>query len=68
MAKTLVDIDPDLLVEAQRILHGSSKKDTITLALAEVVAADARRRHVERLTKLAGLDLDNPEIMQAAWA
>jgi Arc/MetJ family transcription regulator len=44
MAKTLVDIDDDLLEAAREVLGTSTKKDTVNAALREVLAAQERRR------------------------
>ncbi|MFM8772380.1 MAG: type II toxin-antitoxin system VapB family antitoxin [Actinomycetota bacterium] len=49
MAKTLIDIDDDLLKAARDILGTSTKKDTVTTALREVVAARARSEAVLKL-------------------
>jgi Arc/MetJ family transcription regulator len=37
MGKTLIDIDPELLAEAQQILGTGTKKATVNSALREVV-------------------------------
>jgi Arc/MetJ family transcription regulator len=37
MAKTLIDIDAELLEQARRILGTDTKKDTVNSALREVV-------------------------------
>ncbi len=63
MAKTLIDIDEDLLREAMVALGTSTKKDTVNAALASVAeAARAHRRDARlALTKLAsdgGFDFD----------
>ncbi len=44
MAKTLVDIDDNLLEAARDVLGTSTKKDTVNAALREVLAAQERRR------------------------
>ena len=44
MAKTLVDIDDELLEAAREVLGTSTKKDTVNAALREVLAAQERRR------------------------
>jgi len=44
MAKTLVDIDDNLLEAAREVLGTSTKKDTVNAALREVLAAQERRR------------------------
>jgi Arc/MetJ family transcription regulator len=67
MAKTLVDIDDELLAEAAEALGTKTKKDTVNTALAAAVARARVRRHIERL-KSGGLpDLADPEVMKDAW-
>lgn len=41
--RTNIDIDDDLLAEAQRIAGTSTKKDTVHVALRELVRRKARR-------------------------
>ena len=65
--KTSVEIDEELIAEAQRILDTRTIRDTIEAALREVVRADARRQEVEALAGMKGLDLADPEIMAGAW-
>ncbi|MGI8613190.1 MAG: type II toxin-antitoxin system VapB family antitoxin [Nocardioidaceae bacterium] len=43
MAKTLIDVDDDLLRQAKDLLATETKKATVNAALAEVVALHARR-------------------------
>lgn len=61
MAKTMVDIDPDLLAEARSVLGADTIKETVNRALAELVATAARRRLVEQLKSADGLDLSDPD-------
>lgn len=65
--KTLIDIDEDLLGRAQEVLGTPTKKETVNRALAEVVAADARRREIERLDAGVYADLGNPQVLRQAW-
>lgn len=44
MAKTLIDIDDDLLEAAREVLGTSTKKDTVNAALLEVLAGQERRK------------------------
>lgn len=67
MAKTLIDVDEESLAEAQQALHTETKKDTVNAALRAVAAMAARRRDLERLTSGGLPDLEDPEVMQAAW-
>ncbi len=64
MAKTLVDIEDEQILEAAaRELGTQTKKDTINAAL-RFVAARAQRTRATLL--LGGADLDDPEIMRGA--
>lgn len=67
MTKTLVDVDDELLAKAQHALGANTKKDTINRALADAVAAAARRREIERLDAGLYSDLGNPAVMERAW-
>ncbi|MFV0316459.1 MAG: type II toxin-antitoxin system VapB family antitoxin [Microthrixaceae bacterium] len=67
MSKRLVDIDDDLLGQATELLGASTMKETVNRSLEEVVLAAHRRRHVDRLSSLRNLDLDDPDVMAGAW-
>ena len=67
MTKTLIDVDDDLLLRAQEALGAGTKKETVDLALAEVIAAVARRREIERLDAGVYVDLADSEVMRKAW-
>ena len=63
MAKTLVDIDDQLLAEATTALGTTTKKDTINEALRQAVEVtrERRRRALEDLQQLAdegGINFD----------
>ena len=55
MAKTLLDVDEDLLAEASTALGTSTKKDTVNEALRQAVevSRERRRRALEDLQRLA---------------
>ena len=55
MAKTLLDVDEDLLAEASTALGTNTKKDTVNEALRQAVEAsrERRRRALEDLQRLA---------------
>jgi Arc/MetJ family transcription regulator len=58
MAKTLLDLDEDLLAEAAAALGTKTKKDTVMLALQKV-SEDARARRTRALEDLlAAADAD----------
>jgi Arc/MetJ family transcription regulator len=67
MAKTLIDVDEEYLAAAQRVLHTQTKKDTVNTALREVAALAARRRDLQRLTSGGLPDLEDDDVMHAAW-
>lgn len=47
MGKILVDVDEEMLAAAQAIFGTKTKKDTVNLALAEVVARVSRLKALE---------------------
>ena len=63
----MVDIDDELLEEASAVLGAATKKETVNRALEAVVLAARRRRLVDRLAKMDGLDLADAEVMSGAW-
>jgi Arc/MetJ family transcription regulator len=67
MAKTLIDVDEQYLAAAQEALHTETKKDTVNAALREVAALAARRRDLRRLASGGLPDLEDGEVMRAAW-
>ncbi len=67
MAKTLIDIDEDYLDAAQQVLGTATKKDTVNAALRQVAALAARRRDLHRLTSGSLPDLEDEDVMRAAW-
>ena len=44
MARTVIDIDDEMLARAQRALKTTTKRDTVNAALAYAAAAAAERR------------------------
>ena len=67
MTKRLVDIDDVLLEKASQVLGATTMKETVNKALEEVVRADRRLRHADRLATMDGLDLDKSKVMAKAW-
>ncbi|HEX8306334.1 MAG TPA: type II toxin-antitoxin system VapB family antitoxin [Jatrophihabitans sp.] len=57
MTKRLIDLDDELLAEAQRQLGTTGVTDTVRTALAQVTAAAARARQVTWLAEggMAGM-------------
>ena len=52
---------------AQQALGTTTKKDTVNAALREVTALTARRRDLQRLTSRGLPDLEEEDVMRAAW-
>ena len=67
MHRTTLVLDEKKLAQARRVLGTRGIKDTVERALDEVIAADLRRRAYDRLTRLTGIDLDDPDVMAGAW-
>jgi Arc/MetJ family transcription regulator len=67
MAKTLIEIDDEYLAAAQQALGTTTKKDTVNAALREVTALAARRRDLHRLISRGLPDLEDEDVMRAAW-
>jgi hypothetical protein len=67
MHKTTLVIDVAKLRKVRKVLGTKGIKDTIDRALDEVLAYDARRRFVQKLRTMDGLDLDDAEVMAGAW-
>ena len=67
VTKTLIDIDDEYLAAAQQALDTTTKKDTVNAALREVTALAARRRDLHRLTSRGLPDLEDEDVMRAAW-
>lgn len=67
MHKTTLVLDDAKLRRARKVLGTKGIRDTVDRALDEVLALHARRRLVERLRRMAGTDLDEPEVMAEAW-
>ena len=67
MSKTLIDVDEDLLDQAQAALGTRTKKETVNRALAEAVASAARKREIERLDGGVYADLGDSRVTEQAW-
>lgn len=67
MTKRLIDIDDAVLKAAQDALGVATIKETVALALNEVVAAVARRREVEWLESGAMSELADAEARDRLW-
>jgi uncharacterized protein (DUF362 family) len=67
MHRTTLVLDQQKLTKARRLLRTKGIKDTIEAALDEVIAYETRRRAVEQMRHMEGLDLDDPKVMAKAW-
>ena len=64
---TTIEIDERKLTEVKRLLGTQTLRETVDRSFDEVLARDARRRDIDRLQRMEGLDLDKPEVMERAW-
>jgi Arc/MetJ family transcription regulator len=67
MHKTTLVLDEAKLRRVRKMLGTKGIRDTVDRALDEVIALDARRRLVEKLRKMDGIDLADDRVMAAAW-
>jgi len=67
MTKRLVDIDDELIAEAQQLMGTATMKETVNTALRQLIETELRRIHLRRLETGEGTDLADAETMQAAW-
>ena len=65
--KTSVAIDTELLDRAKELLGTTTVRETIHLALLEVLKNRARHDEVAALAAMEGLDLADAEVMSGAW-
>lgn len=65
--KTTIEVDEQLFERTRDVLGTKGLKATVQRAFEEVLARDARRRAIEQLETMSGLDLDDSTIMAAAW-
>lgn len=67
MTKRLIELDDDLLADAQRELHTAGVSDTVRTALKHAADAAARARQIDWLRD-GGLEpLADPETRAAVW-
>jgi Arc/MetJ family transcription regulator len=67
MKKTTLEFDEELFERTRDVLGTRGLKATVRRAFEEVIAMDARRRALRQLEDMEGLDLDQPDVMAAAW-
>ena len=67
MTKTRIDIPEQLLAEAAEVAGTSTKKDTVIVALEQLVARRRRSKGIEWLSSRGALsDPENPEVVRNA--
>ena len=67
MHKTTLLVDDKKVDRVKKVLGTRGLRQTVDRALDEVLAYDARRREVERLRMMRGIDLNRPKVMDEAW-
>lgn len=67
MSKTTLEVDDAKVEMAKSILGTKTLRETVDRALDAVLVRSARHSTVERLRSMTGLDLDKPEVLDAAW-
>lgn len=67
MKKTTLEFDEELYDRTREALGTRGLKATVHRAFEEVLALQARRRAIQQLQDMDGLDLDQPEVMAEAW-
>ncbi len=67
MTKRLIELDDELLAEAQRELHTAGVSDTVRAALRHATAAAARARQVTWLEEGGLASLAEPEQRADVW-
>ena len=67
MTKRLIELDDELLADAQRELHTTGVSDTVRTALKQASAAAARARQIEWLRDGGMEPLEDPETRAAVW-
>jgi len=67
MTKRLIDLDDELLAQAQRELGTNGVSDTVRLALQQAAAASARARQVEWLVAGGMAELTDPNARATVW-
>ena len=67
MQKTTLVLDQSKLARVRKELGTRGIRDTVDRALDEVLALAARRKLLERLKSMKGLDLKKSAVMAEAW-
>lgn len=67
MTKRLIELDDDLLDDAQRELNTTGVSDTVRTALKQAASASARARQIDWLRDGGLESLAEPEARDAVW-
>lgn len=67
MARTVIDIDDDLLEQASRVLNTRTKKATVEAALRVVAAKEARRRLDAQISGSGMSPAELDRIVEEGW-
>lgn len=67
MTKRLIELDDELLAQAQHQLRTSGVSDTVRTALVQVSASVARARQVAWLSEGGMVDVAEPEQRAEVW-
>lgn len=67
MTKRLIELDDELLAQAQQELHTTGVSDTVRAALRHAAAAAARARQIEWLADGGLSELASAEDRAAVW-
>ncbi|WP_419939232.1 hypothetical protein [Candidatus Palauibacter sp.] len=62
-----VAVDGGLVEQVRELLETASLEETVDYALRQVVRRDARRREIEALVRMEGLDLSDEQVMAGCW-
>lgn len=64
---TSVAIDERKYDDVKAVLGTATLKETVDRSFDEVLVQAARRRSIDRLRTMDGIDLDRPAVMERAW-
>ena len=67
MHRTTIVLDQKKLARVRKVLGTTGIKETVERAFDEILAMELRKRAVERLIKMEGLDLADEKVMARAW-
>ena len=67
MHRTTIVLDQKKLAKVRRVLGTTGIKETVERAFDEILAMELRKRAVERLIKMDGIDLADEKLMARAW-